>query len=267
MRPFVSLGLVVAAAALPVPRAAADPDDRDESGLVVQLTGPDQVYPDELTRVRAAFKNTGKSPVRVVIPLDGSQEGVRRVRYDWAVAANEQKLVPKVTGRGPFNPKDAPLKGGEVVVLKPGETMPLFLAFAAGDFFDLRQPAVYEITLTYRYDPSGPAEVASGADGEKTLAEMNRLAKVAVASAPLRVKVLPYPPQLAAADAKLKAAQARLELLRGVLKEVLDSPDAPKAEQAAAGERLERAEKAYLEVEGEFKKLKAEFDKTRPKRQ
>jgi hypothetical protein len=259
VRALVCLGLLVV-----VRPAYAQSEER--SGLAIELTGPAKLYPDELTRVRATLKNTGKEPARVVIPLDGAQEGVRKVRYDWAVVANDQPLTPKVTGRGNFDPKQSPIKGGEVVVLKPGEEMPLFLPFAAGDFFDLRQPAVYEITLTYCFDPKGPKDVAQGQDGEKTLAEMESLSKVTVSSEALRIRVLPFPPQLEAADAKLKAAQARLELLRGVLKEVMDNPDAPKAEQAAAGERLERAEKAYLEVEKEFTKLLAEFDKTRPKK-
>lgn len=260
MRHVVCFGILLGMA----PSALAEPEDR--SPLVIELTGPSQLYPDELTRIRATVRNRGKEPARFVIPLDGSQEGFRKVRYEWAATANEQKLTPKVSGRGEFDPRKSPIKGGEIVVLKPGEEMPLFLPFAAGDFFDLHQPSVYEITLVYRFDPKGPKDVAQGKEGEKTLAELESLSKVTVTSEPLRIRVLPYPPQLAAADAKLKAATARLELLRGILKEVLENPDAPKAEQAAAGERLERAEKAYLEVEAEFKKLKEQFDKHRPKK-
>lgn len=264
MRAFVFFALFAAA-----PAFAADPDEpSDRTGLVIELDGPRELFPDEFTRVRATIKNAGRRPARFVIPLDGSQEGVRRVKYEWAVSANDQPLDPKkFTPRvEPFDPKTAPLHGGEVMTLKPGESSPILLPIGVGHFYDLRQPAVYEITLTYSYNPKGPKDVGKGKEGEQSAQEMNELPAATVASAPLRVKVLPYPPVLAAADAKLKAAQARLELLQAVLQSILDEPNATKEEQKAAGERLERAEKSFAEAAAEFKKVKAEFDKSRPRK-
>ncbi|MBM3980207.1 MAG: hypothetical protein FJ304_07970 [Planctomycetes bacterium] len=246
------LALVFALLALP---AVARGDEKPN--LKIELTAPDAVYPDETVTVKAVIRNAGKGDVYVLQATDGAYDGLlNMVEYRWSATKNGQRMarrtdVVRIDGVLGFIGAD------DVVLVKPGQTMTPHNG-SVESYYDLRTPGKYALTLTYTYDPLGTDKVATPA----LLKQMKAL-PAAKAEGTVEVTVRPFPPALAAAADKLKAAEARHQLVMTFAETVAKNPASTAAERDAAAERLKRATAILTEAKTEHAEKLTAFRKQR----
>jgi hypothetical protein len=250
MRP--ALALVFALLALP-PVARGD----EKPNLKIDLTAPDAVYPDESVVVKAVIRNAGKGDVIVVQATDGAFDGwLNMVEYRWSATKNGQRMARRTDIRR-IDGVYGSIGADDLVLVKPGKTMTPHNG-PVENYYDLRTPGKYALTLTYTYDPLGTDRVATPA----LLKQMKAL-PAAKAEGTVEVTVRPFPPALAAAVDKLKAAEARHQLITTFAETVAKNPASTAAERDAAAERLKRATALLTEAKSDHDEKLAAFRKQR----
>jgi hypothetical protein len=247
----------LAVLAAPVLAAAAD-----KPALVLEVLAPKEVYPDETIDVKAVIRNTGKEDAYVVRAIDGSFDRLRSVvDYKWVVKKGADR-VPRRTDVVRIDSQVNALDDADVLLVKAGKQVdPQAHGFGQfSQYHDLRVPGKYTIALTYELNPGGR---------EKGSAAANQLIQkqpaVLIESKAVEVTVLPFPPVVAAAEDKMKAASARAQIVRQFAEMVEKNANSTAKERDAAAERLKRAEAALEEATAdhaakfeEFKKKRAE---------
>lgn len=228
--------------------------------LTLEITAPKEVYPDERVVVKAEIYNGGKDDAHAVRAIDGSFDGLRSVvSYRWVVKSNG-KLVPRRTDVVRIDNHVNALRDEDVLAVKAGKSADLqvegFGRFE--NFYDLKEPGKYTVVLRYELDPTGREK---GSDAANKL--VAKQPAVELESKAVEVTVLPWPAALAAAADKVKAAEAKVQIVKQFAETVAKNPNATPAERDAAGERLKRAQAALDEaVAGHVAKL-AEFSRKR----
>lgn len=224
--------------------------------LEIEMTAPKELYPDEEVAVRVAIRNAGKETVHVLTAVDGAADGLRNmVEYKWTVTKNGQPMSRRTDIRR-IDDHVNTITASDLVAVAPGKTMNPRLERL--DYkYNLNTPGKYVIALTYSFDPSGRDK--ADADVLKTMQKL----PAAKAEGKIEVSVVPFPPAVAAALDKMKAAQARHQLLMQFAETVAKNPNATAAERDAAAERLKRATAALDEAAAESNAKMAEFRKKR----
>jgi hypothetical protein len=238
------------------PFAAAD----EKPSLVLEVTVPKAVYPDEPIAVKTAIRNTGKTDAYVVRVIDGSFDGLRSVvSYRWIVKKGGER-VPRRTDVFRIDNYVNALDDADVLLLKPGKAVePWVGGFGSFEnYHDLRVPGKYTVALSYELNPAG-----SEKGSQKALQLIQKQPAVLIESKPVEVTVLPFPPAVAAAEDKMKTADARAQIVRKFALMVEANANSTAQERDAAAERLKRAEAALEEATAAHAAKFAEFQKKR----
>lgn len=241
--------------AFPVSVLAADKPD-----LTIEITAPKSVYPDEQVKVSAVIRNNGKTDAYIVRAIDGSFDNLRSVvAYKWIVKKGGQPQFRRTDVVRIDNMVNA-LAADDVLLVKAGKTVdPQVGGFGNfPSYHDLSVPGKYTIALRFELNPAGREKGV-----EKALDPIRDQGAVLIDSEAIEVTVLPWPPAIAAAEDKLKAASARLQIVRQFAETVAKNPNATAEERDAASERLKRAQAVFDEAKIEQAVKVAEFKKQR----
>ena len=174
-------------------------------GLVVEVDPPAGPFAaGEPVVLKARLRNTGKEPVTILRPIDGSDVGWRVVSYQWVITHGDRQ--PPVTRRGIGRCGNVnPLVADDRVTLQPGESYSPAGFFAqVGTYYTLA-PGTYRASLAYAFDP---ARRDKGLPlGQNAPGVLEGVLAVAAASEPVEVTVADAPRAAAPAPAEGDAAR------------------------------------------------------------
>jgi hypothetical protein len=250
-----SAGLaMVTAVAAPDPgmRSAPPPGRVLTPSLSVSLTGPElPVLSGGRVSMSVVLSNRGERPVNILQPIDGCDCGWRPVRYQWSVTTQGREVERVGYARcGNVNA----IEPSDFLTLRPGESFqPTSWIDSPDQFFDLTEPGDYQVSLTYQFDTILPKRGV--VMGERTSEVSRLLAAVdvlTVRSTPITVRVVPLPPHLKEALARLKEARVAVHAAEQECRELPSRHPNPTAEErkkiADAETRLQKATEVYQQT-------------------
>lgn len=246
--------LLAVAAVLVLPALARA---EEKPKLEIELSAPKEIYPDETLKVTAVIRNAGKEDVHVLPAVDGAFDGLRGVvAYKWTVKKNA-RVVPRRNDLARFDNMVNAIAANELALVKPGKSVDARVG-SFDTYYQIDTPGKYTIALTYEFDPTGADKVESPA-----LLKKLQALPAAAAKGEIEVTLVPFPPAVAAAQDKWKAATARHQLVAQFAELTAKNPNATAAERDEAAARLKRASAVLDEASTEYNLKMAEFRKKR----